>query len=428
MEKVYFKTFGCRTNKFDTQVMISSLKRYEPTQDLASASVVVVNSCTVTNGADSGVRNFISKVRREYPDKKILFTGCGFKTRARGLLERGEIHGAFSVGLKTDIDALLGEKRGFLKEGQTGQKELILRGFSSKRAFIKIQEGCNFDCSYCIIPAVRGRARSLAAPEILAQISALCERGFSEFILTGTNTGSYGVDCGEDLAGLIKKITAIDGVRRIRLGSIEPSQVSGALIDALEQKGDRYLHVAIQHTHEQILKRMRRRNKYESDLALFKRLRSYGFALGTDFIVGFPGESEAVWQEAFARLEVMPLTHVHSFIYSRRDETLAAGFKDAVRGDDAKERQRALIDLVASKNYEFRKGLSSLCVLIESSEQAGGADLSAGTGDLSAAGEFVSQGTCEYFNKIEIHSKRPLSGWVSLERLEHRADKTLAYV
>lgn len=417
MKKVYFKTFGCRTNKFDTQIMIDSLKSYQVTENLEEADAVVINSCTVTNGADSGVRNFISKVNREQPETKVYFTGCGVTTQGESLQKRDLITSAFSSSIKESINSLLNENKPFFKLAEQNHIDTTVVSdiVGNSRAFIKIQEGCDFDCSYCIIPTVRGVARSLKEETILKQVETLTKKGFSEFILTGTNVGSYGKDSGSSMAELILKISEIQGVVRIRIGSMEPIQITEELIDTLKvSKVDRYLHIALQHTNEKILKLMKRRNQYHVDKKLLERLTDLGFALGTDFIVGFPTESDEDWRDAIEKVKDLPLTHIHAFTYSKRDDTQAATMKPEVKGDIAKQRLKELTEVVDKKNFNFRISNSEpLKVLIEKSKEENGT--------------FLNYGLDQFFNKVLVKSSRNLDGqWLEISEYQVENDKCVA--
>ncbi|MFA7500682.1 MAG: radical SAM protein, partial [Sulfurimonas sp.] len=203
MKKVYFKTFGCRTNLYDSQVMMSSMQEYSVTEDESEADIIVVNSCTVTNGADSHVRSYISHVENS-GDAKIFLTGCGAHTKGEKLLEQGRVAGVFGQSKKINIDEMLSKEEPFYEPGDLNYiDESVVDDFIGKsRAFIKIQEGCNFRCSYCIIPHVRGDARSMDEQKILEQIERLARNGFGDFILTGTNVGSYGQKTDSSLASL----------------------------------------------------------------------------------------------------------------------------------------------------------------------------------------------------------------------------------
>ncbi len=407
-QKVFFKTFGCRTNLYDSQVMMSALKDYDITQDELEADVVVINSCTVTNGADTHVRSYISHVEKTI-DAKIFLTGCGAHTKGESLLSSGRVHGVFGQSEKLKIDSLLSKKKPFYDPGDLNHiDDAVVDDFIGKsRAFIKIQEGCNFRCSYCIIPFVRGDARSMDEGRILEQIKRLALNGFGEFILTGTNVGSYGQKTGSSVATLMKKISLIRGVRRIRLGSVEPIQVSDEFKEILDEPWlEKHLHIALQHTSPQMLRLMNRRNVYKQDRELFEYLASKGFAIGTDFITGHPGESQEFWDEAMRNIDDLPLTHLHAFTYSKRDGTQSAIMKPEVNGKVAKERLHELEAVIKQKNLNFREAFSGeLEVLIESQKN----------------GLFI--GHDQHFNKIVVESNEDMLGnWINIKNYEVKGE------
>lgn len=412
-EKVYFKTFGCRTNLFDSQVMISNLKDFEVTENEAEADVIVVNSCTVTNSADSGVRSYISHIEK-MGDKRVLLTGCGAHTKGDSLFKEKRVEGVFGQSEKSKINELLLSKTPFYELGDLNHiDESVVDDFVGKsRAFIKIQEGCNFRCSYCIIPFVRGDSRSMNEEKILDQIRRLAMNGFGEFVLTGTNVGSYGQGekyadgTQKNMASLLKKMSLIRGVRRIRIGSMEPIQVSDEFKELLDEPWlEKHLHIALQHTSPEMLRIMNRRNRFDSDMKLFELLAMKGFALGTDFIVGHPGESEEIWKEAYSNLKQLPLTHVHAFTYSPRDGTPSAQIKDQINGKISKMRMQELNALVDSNNVKFRNRKkmqeSPLEVLLESQK------------------DDIYMGYDQFFNKIMVKSEKDLSGnWINIDSYE----------
>ncbi|MDD2652943.1 MAG: tRNA (N(6)-L-threonylcarbamoyladenosine(37)-C(2))-methylthiotransferase MtaB [Sulfurimonas sp.] len=413
-QKVYFKTFGCRTNLYDSQVMMSAMQEYDITEDENEADIVVVNSCTVTNGADSHVRSYISHVENS-GGAKIFLTGCGAHTKGEKLLEQGRVAGVFGQSEKLKIDTMLSREEPFYEPGDLNHiDESVVDDFIGKsRAFIKIQEGCNFRCSYCIIPYVRGDARSMDEEKILEQIRRLGANGFGEFILTGTNVGSYGQKTGSSIASLMKKISQIRGVRRIRLGSVEPIQISDEFKEILDEPWlERHLHIALQHTSPQMLRYMNRRNVYKQDRELFELLSSKGFAIGTDFITGHPGESVELWEEAMRNVRELPLTHLHAFTYSKRDGTPSAVMKPEVSGKMAKERLHELENIVAEKNFAFRRAFGGdLRVLVESQKDD----------------YFI--GYDQHFNKIMIHSQEDLVGnWIDIGSYEAKEDANYARV
>lgn len=413
MKKVYFKTFGCRTNQFDTQVMISKLKDFELTLDESEADIVMVNSCTVTNGADSSVRAYISGVNRKRPDTKVVIAGCGSHSKGESLFESKKVFGVMGHSEKENINAILKHQKPFYEIGDLEHiDETIVEEFVGKsRAFIKIQEGCDFACSYCIIPSVRGKARSHREADVLKQIEKLASNGFGEFILTGTNVGSYGADQNSSMAKLLKKISMIRGVRRIRIGSLEPIQIDDEFKELLSEPWmAKHLHIALQHTSDKMLKLMNRRNDYKSDVLLLEEIASKGYGIGTDYIVGHPGEDEASWQEAIDRVKTLPLTHIHAFSYSKRDGTASADMSDIVRGNIAKERHRELTEIIKTKNLNFRKEHNSkLEVLLEKGK------------------DNIYYGYDQYYNKIEVQSKDDLSStWVFLDDVRVEESKNVA--
>ena len=409
--KIYFKTFGCRTNIYDTQLIKSNLKSGEITHDEQGADVVVINSCTVTNGADADVRNYVNKMNRL--GKKILLTGCGAVSRGEELYKNGAVFGVFGMSQKEKIDEFLGSESKFYDIGGLDgvEKNLVSDYEDHTKAFIKIQEGCDFNCSYCIIPSVRGRSRSITESAILKEAASLAANGFSEIVLTGTNIGSYGKSAGTSLGALLQKLGAISGIRRIRLGSIEPSQIDESFREILSEPWlEQHLHIALQHTSQKMLSIMRRRNSALRDLELFCELAERGFALGTDFIVAHPGESEEIWLEALENFKKFPLTHLHAFIFSPRQGTASAALKGRIDGKTAKARLKMLQNITALNNYKFRLSHKMpLNVLIERKN-----------------GEFY-EGYDQFYDKIWIKSDEDLSKkWMEIRDYEVKFDGNFA--
>jgi MiaB-like tRNA modifying enzyme len=392
--RVFFKTFGCRTNQFDTQIMISKLQDFELTSE-DKADTIVINSCTVTNGADSSVRNYINSVKKNNPKAKIILAGCGAFSKGEELLAKKSVFGVMGHSKKESINSILQHNQPFYELGDINHIDdsIVAEFIGKSRAFIKIQEGCNFRCSYCIIPFVRGDARSHAEATILEQVRILASNGFGEFILTGTNVGSYGQDTNTSIAQLIKKIAIIRGVRRIRIGSLEPIQIDSEFKELLSEPFmARHLHIALQHTSDRMLEVMNRRNHFMSDMELLHEIASKGYAIGTDFIVGHPHETQELWDEAIRRVQELPLTHIHAFRYSKRDNTPSASMKESVNGDIAKARHQELVALIKHKNFIFRQEHNqNLEVLIESAKEG------------------IYSGLDQYFNRIEIQSNEEIS-------------------
>lgn len=402
-QKVFIKTFGCRTNLFDSQVMLSHLKDFEIIENENEADIIIVNSCTVTNGADSGVRGYVNSANKM--GAKVYLTGCGAHTKGESLFNAEKVFGVFGQSEKAKINEMLKKESKFYEIGDLDFiDDTVVEEFVGKsRAFIKIQEGCNFRCSYCIIPFVRGDARSHDEEKILEQIRRLAANGFGEFVLTGTNVGSYGQGEKRSMAGLLKRMSQIKGVRRIRIGSMEPIQITPEFKELLGEPWlEKHLHVAIQHSSQEMLRIMNRRNRVESDIKLLNELCEKGFALGTDFIVGHPGETDALWKEAMENLKQMPLTHIHAFTYSKRDGTPSATMKGEINGLVSKERMLELNALIAANNLDFRqKHRVPLEVLIESEKGN------------------IYTGLDQFFNRIEVECEYDLSGnWISIEKYD----------
>ena len=412
MQKIFFKTFGCRTNIYDTELLKSYIKDYEITNDEESADIVVINSCTVTNSADSGVRNYINGVKRR--GAKVILTGCGAVSKGKELFASG-IYGVLGASKKSDINELLKQEKPFFELGNLNSvdKNIVTNYENHTKAFIKIQEGCNFNCSYCIIPSVRGRARSMDEAMILKEARILAQNGYNELVLTGTNIGSYGKDTNSSLGKLLANLGKISGIRRIRLGSIEPSQIDESFREILKEEWlERHLHIALQHTSEAMLKIMRRRNNAFSDLELFNELSSLGFALGTDYIVGHPGESEEIWAEAVENFKKFPITHLHAFVYSPRRDTHSATLKSDVSGDVAKARLKVLQGIAFKNNENFRKKHNgALKILVEQKN-----------------GDFY-EGFDQFYNKAKISSQNDITKeWLEVSEYEIKPDANYAKI
>ncbi len=412
MQKIFFKTFGCRTNIYDTELLKSYIKDYEITNDEEVADIVVINSCTVTNSADSGVRNYINGVKRR--GAKVVLTGCGAVSKGKELFNSG-IFGVLGASKKSDLNELLKQEKPFFELGNLNSvdKNIVTNYENHTKAFIKIQEGCNFSCSYCIIPSVRGKARSMDEAMILKEARILAQNGYNELVLTGTNIGSYGKDTNSSLGKLLANLGKISGIRRIRLGSIEPSQIDESFREILKEEWlERHLHIALQHTSQAMLKIMRRRNNAFSDLELFNELSSLGFALGTDYIVGHPGESEEIWTEAVENFKKFPITHLHAFVYSPRRDTHSATLKSDVSGDVAKSRLKILQGIALQNNENFRKKHNgALKILVEQKN-----------------GEFY-EGFDQFYNKAKILSQKDITKeWVEVSEYEVKPDANYAKI
>ena len=412
--KFFVKTFGCRTNIYDSELIKKELTSAVLTHDEKEADIIIVNSCTVTNGADSDVRNYINRANRL--GKKVLLTGCGVVSRGKELFEKGSVFGVFGMSEKEKVGEFVNSQKKFFELGNLkfSDKNLVTSYETHTKAFIKIQEGCDFNCAYCIIPSVRGKSRSIDENLIINEAKELVANGFSEIVLTGTNIGSYGKDKNSTLGKLIANLGKIQGIKRIRLGSVEPSQIDSSFREILRESWfEKHLHIALQHTSQKMLSIMRRRNKALKDLELFCELAELGFALGTDFIVAHPGESEEIWSEAVENFKKFPITHIHAFIFSPRDNTHSATLPHNINGETAKKRLKMLQNIVLLNNLEFRKKHYNkfLDVLIERKN-----------------GEFY-EGFDQFYNKILVKSNQNLAKkWVEIKKYEITINANLAEI
>ena len=385
---------------------MKSIVQFDITDSELEADTIIINSCTVTNSADSNLKSYISYISKNNPKAKILVTGCSAHSIGEELFKNKKIFGVFGHSEKEKIEEMLSKTERFYQISDLNfVNQHIVTNISGKtRAFIKIQEGCNFECAYCIIPKVRGVSRSIPEDKILEQIQLLSRNGFSEFILTGINMGSYGKDRNTSLSKLLKKIFTIPAVKRVRLGSLEPSQIDEEFMEVIQNpKLERHLHIALQYADDNMLRIMKRRNRVKSTLKLFNKLAKMGFALGTDYIVGHPGETEEIFNSGFENLKQFPLTHIHIFRYSPREGTLSATIKEGiVRGDIAKQRLKKIEKLIKDKNFEFRKNRGgSLKVLVETYKNG------------------YYQGFDQYFNKILIKSEIDLTHqWIEIKNYQ----------
>jgi len=312
MKKFYIKTLGCKVNQYEAQAIRERFEKLglKEVGLGACADFSVVNTCTVTQSADKKSRYAIRQAIRENKNSKVIVTGCMSKNDA--LKFSDSING---------IDYII--PKSFFADG-------ITRHCGHTRAFVKIQDGCNFNCSFCKVSLVRGRSRSRTIPEILGETKRIVDRGFKEIVLTGVCLGSFGLEssCRENLVKLIDALEIIPGLERIRLSSIEPKLITPQLIELLAQSNKlcHHLHIPLQSADNAILKAMNRHYNSEDYIRIIESIRSKAFDVGitTDVIVGFPGEERSNFENTLKVLKVIKPLAVHRFVYSLREGTLAA--------------------------------------------------------------------------------------------------------
>lgn len=353
---------GCRLNQADAALMTDRLQRngytlVEP-GSASAVDLVIINSCAVTATAVSKSRQAAVKYRKLYPDARIIVTGCAVEIDFDKWRDLAACDGALTNVDKRSLETMLepDEPHFSLNEPVSGFEEHAAGRFPFRhRALVKIQEGCNNFCTYCIVPYTRGPERSRSAEEVLRECEALAAAGIPEIVLTGVNTCAYS-DSGYDLGQLVKRIAAIPGDFRIRLSSTEPKFDNLKLLDSLKECGGkvcRFLHLSLQHGSDEILRKMGRKYtaKEYAEFATYARSLWPDIHLGTDVIVGFPGETDELFNEGVEFVKSMNFANIHIFRYSPRPGTPAAGFPDRVPGEVAKARY----DIMAQAAEESRK-------------------------------------------------------------------------
>ena len=381
--KIAITTLGCKINQYDSAVIQSRLEDGHCIVPFDEpADCYIINSCTVTDRADWEARQLVRRAKRLSPLAKVLVTGCYAQVNAG---EVADVPGVdYVVGLNrlddllrfVDAPDLNGRERIAVSDVQRerGVPVLGTRALPGHtRAFLKIQEGCNYSCTYCIIPTARGLSRSVAPGEVLDQVRRLTGAGYLEIVLTGIHLGGYGQDLAPktDLTSLVEKIAASDLVPRLRLSSLDPREVPDRLLDLVAGSDVicPHLHICAQAGDDGVLKQMRRNydTAYYGELLWKVRDRIPDAALGSDIIVGFPGESDAAFEDSLELFASLPLTYFHVFPYSKRRGTVAVSLPDHVPGNVKKQRARRMRALGAGKKEAFCGSFlgKRLAVLVE---------------------------------------------------------------
>ena len=353
-------TLGCRLNHADSALLTARLEAagYSLCDDpRAPVDLIVVNTCAVTAEAEAKSRRQILRLRRENPGAQIIAAGCAVELNKDSLLNAGANLALTNPDKKLEFSNASGLKSREIPVENFCENSLSDFPFRS-RAFIKVQEGCDNFCSYCIVPVVRGASRSRNLAETVADCRKNIEAGFPEIVLTGVNTCNY-FDSGCDLAGLIKEISSIPGDFRIRLSSTEPHPGDLSLLELMAEnpKICRFLHVSMQHGSNRILKLMNRRYTAEEFAEFVRAAREMvpDIHIGTDFIVGFPGETEEDFSEALTLVEEIGFANIHCFAYSPRPGTRAAELPGRIPAAIARERMERLRKAAEKSRLEFAR-------------------------------------------------------------------------
>ena len=394
MKKVAFHNLGCKVNSYEMDAMLQDLRRhgYEIVAFEEKADIYIVNTCTVTNMADRKSRQMLHKAKKTNPEAIVVAVGCYVQSDTEGVRADAAVDLMIGNNKKKDLVAILEnymngiEEESVIDINHTDEyEEMRLTGTQEHtRAYIKIQDGCNQFCSYCMIPYARGRVRSRRKEDILEEIKGLLQAGYQEFVLTGIHISSYGVDLKkagtseDDLLSLMQAIDKIAGVKRLRLGSLEPRIITEEFakgISALEHICPHF-HLSLQSGCEETLKRMNRHYTPEQFYAGVELLRKTFEhpAITTDVIVGFPGETAEEFETTRAFLEKVKFYEMHVFKYSKRKGTRAAVMENQIPEPVKTQRSNVLIAMDEKDTAIFREYYlgKEAEVLLEEKKEIGG--------------------------------------------------------
>lgn len=365
-KKVSFHTLGCRLNLSETgSIADTFVKRgYEIVGFGQEADVTFLNTCTVTDGADSTCRNLIRKASKYSPEGKVVVAGCYAQMEAEKIKAMKGVDLILGTTEKYKVfDYLDEDDETLVKIDQTNEfwGASTTKADSHTRAFLKIQDGCNYVCSFCIIPFARGRSRTISINDATEHAKKLVNDGYKEIVLTGVNIGEYERTSGEKLSHLVEAIAQTQGLKRLRLSSVEPNTITDDLLKVLKDSGkyQDHFHIPLQSGSDEILKSMRR--KY--DMAYYKNMISKvqqvfpETSFGADVILGYPGETEEQFMETYNFIKESPLTHLHVFPYAKRKNTTAAKSENHIQSDVKKRRVKEIIALGEEKVLLFTKNL-----------------------------------------------------------------------
>lgn len=372
MKKAALHNLGCKVNAYETEAMQQLLEEngYEIVPFKEGADVYVINTCTVTNMADRKSRQMLHRAKKMNPDAVVVAAGCYVQAKEAA----GEIDESIDIVIgnnkKKDLiqilDAFYEEKQGASKAvidiNHTHEYEEMHLNKTAEhtRAYIKVQDGCNQFCTYCIIPFARGRVRSRAKEDVVQEVTELAKNGYQEVVLTGIHLSSYGVDLeGETLLSLILAVNEIEGIKRIRLGSLEPRIITEEFVQIISglEKMCPHFHLSLQSGCDETLRRMNRRYTSEEYYEKCMLLRKYfkNPALTTDVIVGFPGETEEEFAKSKAFIDKVDFYETHIFKYSKREGTKAAVMENQIPEQKKTERSNELLALDREKRAKYEE-------------------------------------------------------------------------
>lgn len=366
--RIAITTLGCKINQIDSAVIRERLEKEQHSfvSFDEEADFYIINTCTVTDRADWQARQLVRRAKRLSPAARVLVTGCYAQVNPEEVARLPGVDFVLGLNRLDDLARLVnpptGSEKIYVGDARRERRISVLdtQGLPGHtRAFLKIQEGCNYSCTYCIIPIARGLSRSVPVEEVLRQVQSLAERGFVEVVLTGIHLGGYGHDLEpkSELTSLLERIVEARLIPRLRLSSLDPREVPDRLLSLLAQSDVLcpHLHVCAQAGEDTILKQMRRNYNTATYRELVTRAREMlpEAALGSDIIVGFPGETEEDFTRSMEFFDSLPLTYFHVFPYSPRTGTVAASLPDQVPAGVRRERAKKMRELGAKRKREF---------------------------------------------------------------------------
>lgn len=415
--KVKFITLGCKVNQYESQAMLEALEKvgFRQAEGPEKADIVVLNSCTVTAASDQKARQALRRAKKQNPGAIAVLTGCwpqAFPKEAQNFLEADIVLGVKNrTSLASYLLDYLSKKQRMVdipphKSGDAFEPLQVSDFHGRTRAFLKIEDGCNRFCSYCIIPYARGRVRSKPLADITAELTTLAARGYQEAVLTGINLPAYGQDLGLQLCDAIEAACKVEGIRRVRLGSLEPEQFSAEVISRMraQEKLCPQFHLSLQSGCDGTLSRMNRHyttGEYRQIVAALRKAFP-NCAITTDVMVGFAGETEEEFQQSLAFVQEMAFAKVHVFAYSRRPGTKAYSAPNQCTNREKEERSHKMLTAAkALQSAFFRAQLGKVEeVLFEQKKQ----------------GDFYEGYTKNYI-PILAASRKPLQGKILPVRL-----------
>lgn len=385
-KRVAFYTLGCKLNYAETEALarMFSPEKYTTVDFKSVADIYVINTCSVTQQANQKCKDIIKRAHKAAPEAQIAVVGCFAQLKAE---EIAQIEGVQLVlGTKEKFELVKRLEGGALPNAEKvyscdiDEVEDFTSSYSLEgrtRSFLKVQDGCDYNCSYCTIPLARGKSRNPKIEQIVAQAQEIAQRGINEIILTGVNIGDFGRTTGESFFDLVKALDLQVAIPRIRISSIEPNLLTDQIIEyvAQSQRFMPHFHIPLQSGSDSVLKLMRRRymtKLFEQRIQKIKTVMPHA-AIGIDVIVGSPGETEAYFQESYSFLESLPFTYLHVFTYSERENTDALSIEPKVLEKEKKRRSALLLALSEQKRTAFYQSFAGTeaAVLFESKKQDG---------------------------------------------------------